>query len=227
MADCQRSLRVYRYLPLVIASLLLAPTEPFAADIFVYARQDGSRLITDHARVEPGYTLIKAYAIETDESPGTPAYQSGQAKLTASDFDVLIDAVSREVSVDPALIKSVMQAESGFDPDAVSHKGASGLMQLMPATATRYGVTQIFNPQQNVLAGSRYLEDLLGQFNGNTRLALAGYNAGENAVLKYGGIPPYSETLHYVEKVMDLYRRYGNQDCANAPSGVKVVSCTR
>ncbi|MDJ0957599.1 MAG: lytic transglycosylase domain-containing protein, partial [Arenicellales bacterium] len=82
------------------------------------------------------------------------------------------------------------------------------------------------DPQQNVLAGSRYLRDLMQQFNGDMRLALAGYNAGENAVLKYGGIPPFAETQHYVQKVLQLYKAYRNLECENAPSGVKIISCS-
>ena len=138
----------------------------------------------------------------------------------------MIQSVSDSVTLDPALIKSVMHAESYFQPGVISHAGAIGLMQLMPGTARRYGVTRIFDPQQNVLAGSRYLRDLLNQFDGDMRLALAGYNAGENAVIKYGGIPPYTETQNYVRKVLALYRNYRNLNCENAPSGVTVLSCT-
>ena len=176
-----------------------------ATDIFVYERADGSRLITDHARIEPGYELIKVYAATVDESPSLTAPKSLSARQT-TEFDELIRRVSDTVTLDPALIKSVMHAESAFDPAALSKKGARGLMQLMPGTARRYGVTQILDPQQNVLAGSRYLRDLLRQFNGDMRLALAGYNAGENAVVKYGGIPPYTETQHYVQRVLELYK---------------------
>ena len=96
-------------------------------------------------------------------------------------------------------------------------------MQLMPGTARRYGVTRIFDPNQNVLAGSRYLRDLLVQFDGDMRLALAGYNAGENAVLKYGGIPPYSETRKYVRKVLELYKSYRGLHCDNVPEGAAVT----
>lgn len=196
-----------------------------ATDIYVYTRADGSRLITDHARLEPGYRLIKVYAA-ADGAGDLAAPAAGRWTPSPSAFDDLIQQVSNRVSLDPALIKSVMHAESAFDPHAVSRKGAKGLMQLMPGTAQRYGVTRILDPHQNVLAGSRYLRDLLEQFDGNMRLALAGYNAGENAVVKYGGVPPYAETRHYVSKVIDLYKGYRNLGCENAPSGVTVISCS-
>lgn len=214
-----------RILILLVMVQLVPLRTAAATDIFVYQRPDGSRLITDHARLEPGYTLVKVYSSLVEDEP---VYSSSPRVSTrATEFDGLIQRVSDSVMLDPALIKSVMHAESAFDPTALSSKGARGLMQLMPGTAQRYGVTRIFDPQQNVLAGGRYLRDLLRQFNGDMRLALAGYNAGENAVLKYGGIPPYNETRHYVRKVMSLYQKYRNLKCNNAPSGVKVISCSK
>lgn len=213
-----------RILALLIAAPITLLNTAFAVEIFVYERPNGSRLITDHARMEPGYVLVKVYSSLIDD---TSAFSSTPRVTTRStEFDGLIQTVSDTVTLDPALIKSVMHAESAFNPNALSKKGARGLMQLMPGTARRYGVTQIHDPQQNILAGSRYLRDLLQQFKGDMRLALAGYNAGENAVLKHGGIPPYTETRHYVRKVMDLYKEYRNLKCNNAPSGVKIISCS-
>lgn len=213
-----------RILILLAAAEFALHSTASATEIFVYQRSDGSRLITDHARQDPGYTLIKVYSSVDDN---ISVYSTAPRIATrTSEFDGLIQKVSDSVMLDPALIKSVMHAESAFDPNALSRKGAQGLMQLMPGTARRYGVTQILDPQQNILAGGRYLRDLLQQFNGDMRLALAGYNAGENAVLKYGGVPPYTETQHYVRKVMNLYKGYKNLKCNNAPSGVKVISCS-
>ncbi|HEY9900109.1 MAG TPA: lytic transglycosylase domain-containing protein [Pantanalinema sp.] len=108
-------------------------------------------------------------------------------------------------SVDPALVRAVIQAESGGDPHAVSPAGARGLMQLMPATARSLGVDPD-DPQQNVAGGTRYLRQMLDRFD-SVPEALAAYNAGPGAVEKHGGIPPYAETRHYVERVMDLYRK--------------------
>lgn len=213
-----------RFLALLAVAHMVPLNTVSAAEIFVYQKPDGSRLITDHARLEPAYALIKVYSNLVEDDP---IYAATAATATRStEFDGLIRKVSDSMMLDPALIKSVMHAESAFNPNALSKKGARGLMQLMPGTAERYGVTRILDPQQNVLAGGRYLRDLLRQFNGDMRLALAGYNAGENAVLKYGGIPPYAETQHYVRKVMELYKGYRNLNCDNAPSGVKIISCS-
>lgn len=219
-----RKLLILSMMGIVSATL---PVQGFAEKIYVYERSNGSKLITDHARAEPGYRLIKVYGSDSDESGIVPVTRKSRSfKTRTTEFDRLIQHVSNSVTLDPALIKSVMHAESAFDPRALSSKGASGLMQLMPGTARRYGVTRIFDPKQNVMAGSRYLRDLLAQFNGDMRLALAGYNAGENAVVKYGGIPPYSETRKYVRKVLELYKSYLNLHCDDAPGGVKVISCS-
>ena len=120
-------------------------------------------------------------------------------------FDGLIEATARQHAVDPRLVKSVMLVESGFNPAAVSPKGARGLMQLMPATAVAYGVRDIHDPAENIAGGTRYLSYLLGLFGGNLEKSLAAYNAGETAVGRYGGIPPYRETRLYVHKARTAY----------------------
>lgn len=208
--------------------LLSAPAS--AADIYVYKAADGSRLITDHPRTEPGYRLIKVYPV-ADIWEQTGKRRRAAARPIPSSYDSLIQNTAHTVSLDPMLIKSVMHAESAFNPDAVSRKGASGLMQLMPGTARRYGVSSIFDPRQNVMGGARYLSYLLDRFDGDLELALAGYNAGENAVDRNGGIPPYAETQHYVKKVMDLYRQYRNEGCAQhmdeaARFSGRIISCS-
>ena len=116
--------------------------------------------------------------------------------------------------LEPALIKAVMQAESGFNPLAVSRAGAQGLMQLMPSTAGSLGVQNPFDPAENVPAGSRYLRQLLDAYNGDISLALAAYNAGSGAVRRYGGIPPYPETQRYVTNVLGLLERYRAAEAA-------------
>jgi soluble lytic murein transglycosylase-like protein len=124
-------------------------------------------------------------------------------------YGSIIETIARTYALESALIHAVVSAESGYNSTAISKKGAAGLMQLMPETAQRYGVTDRFDPVQNLHGGARYLSDLLRMFNGNLSLALAGYNAGENSVVKYGyQIPPYAETRMYVPKVLDLYRKY-------------------
>ncbi|HEV2349637.1 MAG TPA: lytic transglycosylase domain-containing protein [Terriglobia bacterium] len=117
----------------------------------------------------------------------------------------LVEKTADEHQVDPKLVHAIIQVESGYNPRAVSSKGAEGLMQLIPSTAERYGVQNTFNPRQNIEGGVSYLRYLLDLFKGNVPLTLAAYNAGENAVIKKGGIPPYAETVDYVQRVTDLY----------------------
>lgn len=121
-------------------------------------------------------------------------------------FDELIRIASAQSGVDKALIKAVIHTESGFNPQALSKPGAQGLMQLMPATAARYQVSNPFDPKENILAGTRHLKYLLNRYNNNLEKALAAYNAGERNVEKYGGIPPFTETQDYVRRVLSRYK---------------------
>jgi soluble lytic murein transglycosylase-like protein len=142
--------------------------------------------------------------VEQTPVPASPLrYSTGHRGL-----DYLISQNAEKYRVDPTLIYLIMREESRFNYRAVSHVGARGLMQLMPGTARRLGVINIHDPVQNVEAGTRYLRSLLDMFNGDLNLALAGYNAGENAVLKYGRrVPPYRETMNYVWRINTAYRR--------------------
>ena len=129
-----------------------------------------------------------------------------------SKYDQFIEHYANKYGIDPTLVRAVIQVESNFNPHCVSSKGARGLMQLMPATARRFGVKNIHDPEQNIHGGVRYLAYLMRLFNEDLPRVLAGYNAGENAVLKYGGIPPYDETSTYVIRAMTVYhgRPYGS-----------------
>ena len=129
-----------------------------------------------------------------------------------SKYDQFIEHYANKYGIDPTLVRAVIQVESNFNPHCVSSKGARGLMQLMPATARRFGVKNIHDPEQNIHGGVRYLAYLMRLFNEDLPRVLAGYNAGENAVLKYGGIPPYDETSTYVVRAMTVYhgRPYGS-----------------
>jgi len=131
-------------------------------------------------------------------------------KITKPDqvFDpIIVEAASRH-NLDPALIKAVIMAESGFKPRAVSKRGARGLMQLMPKTAKSLGVSDAFDPEHNIHGGVKYLRTLLNRFDGNIQLGLAAYNAGSRKVRKYRGIPPYRATRVYIKKVLKYYRVY-------------------
>lgn len=137
----------------------------------------------------------------------TPAATGPRGTSTGSMQDLrrIVREVSAEQGVDPKLVDALVQVESAYNPRAVSHKGAQGLMQLMPATADRLDVDDPFDPEQNVRGGIRELDRLIDRYSGNLQLALAAYNAGEGAVEKYRGIPPYRETRNYVARIMSLY----------------------
>ncbi len=132
-------------------------------------------------------------------------------------FHPIIVQTSIRHQLDPALIKAMIMAESGYNSKAVSKRGAKGLMQLMPKTAKSLGVEDIFNPKQNISGGVRYFKNLVNQFNGDIKLALAAYNAGSSKVRLYQGIPPFKATKHYIKKVFKYYRIYKN----NTPEDLK------
>jgi soluble lytic murein transglycosylase-like protein len=158
-------------------------------------------------------------------TPATPSFaqlvqsELGQSQIPAPPaagvppalIDRLVDSSSMAYGVDPALVKAIIANESGFDANATSNSGAQGLMQLMPATAARLGVTNPYDPAQNVIGGTRYIKGLLGRFGGDVPLAVAAYNAGPGAVEKYGGVPPYAETQNYVQNVLATYAKYRAQ----------------
>lgn len=132
-------------------------------------------------------------------------------------YDPIIERYAAKYHVDPTLVRAVIQVESDFNPRCVSNKGARGLMQLMPGTAKRFGVTKIFDPEQNIHGGVRYLAVLMRLFNEDLPRVLAAYNAGENAVIRYGGIPPYAETSEYVVRAMTVYNGRPYRSSGNGP----------
>lgn len=188
----------------VALAVALSSVRVATADVYVYRDQVGVEHYTNKSGIE-GYNLI--IALLQDDMDGNRA----QAKAEPGKVETVavhIDAVADEFQVDRALVHAVVTAESGYNPKAVSRAGAQGLMQLMPATAKRYAVTDSFDPLQNLRGGTKYLSDLLKMFGGNLELAVAAYNAGENAVLRYNRqVPPYRETMAYVPKVLSIYRK--------------------
>ena len=196
-----------------IATLLLllgcGLTRPVWADIYAYTADDGSVSLSNVPTDERYSVLIAAPDQAVAAAPVAAISKAKSGLARKAGYDQVVDEVSRTYGLESALLHAVISVESRYNPKAVSKKGAAGLMQLMPQTAKRYGVADAFDPLQNLNGGARYLRDLLRLFNNNTSLALAAYNAGEQAVMKYGNrIPPYRETLNYVPQVLDFYQRY-------------------
>lgn len=186
--------RVKRFLPLFATALVLWTAAGAMAGTYVFVDGGGVFHFTEtptHAGYRPFFGASLAREIAR-----SPQRYAG-----------LIARMAQENAVDPALVRAMIQAESGFNPWAVSRKGARGLMQLMPETATLHAVHDAFNPAENILGGVRHLRWLLDRFHDNLTLTLAAYNAGENAVLRYGGVPPFRETRTYITRVFSLYGR--------------------
>lgn len=157
-----------------------------------------------------GYVDVPSSEIdrfEKDETPVIPQSKPGQPKPQGTDLTQVINSVSDRHHLDPDLINSVIRAESGFNPRAISPKGAQGLMQLMPNTASQLGVPNAFDPQANVEGGTRYLRELLERYNFDLIKALAAYNAGPHRVEQYHGVPPYYETRAYVARIIRDFNR--------------------
>lgn len=191
----------------ICGALLLLGLQTSAADkIYVYRQAGGvvkfsTKPPSPGVRAEVWSRKGKAYSVM-----GRHYVQS--SKLFHDRYHEIIVSEAGKHSLDIALIKAVIHAESAFDPRAVSPKGALGLMQIMPQTARIYAVRQPFDPQENIRGGSTHLAKLIRKYKDNTALALAAYNAGEEAVRQHGGIPPYRETQEYVKRVINLRSRY-------------------
>ncbi len=157
----------------------------------------------------PRDAKFKLYIRESKDDVGGEEQRSNFISIKDhNQFDSLIEEFSKKHNVDFALVKAMIRVESGFNPLAVSRKGAKGLMQLMPETAQRLNVVNAFNPRENIDGGVRYFRYLLSLFNNDLRLSLAAYNAGENIVSELRSIPPYRETIDYVRKVLSYYQSY-------------------
>lgn len=183
-----------------VAILLLMSSAPVLADIYKFVSPEGRVYYTDEPKKGFDYRLIIRTRPKTYNHD--LKYMSGNKQK----FNDMIAKAAAKHQMDPKLLHAVIQAESAYNPNAVSSAGAVGLMQLMPATALRYGVSDRRDAEQNIDGGTRYLKDLMAMFNSNLRLAVAGYNAGEGAVMKFNNtVPPYPETQNYVQHVLSLY----------------------
>jgi soluble lytic murein transglycosylase-like protein len=179
----------------LVSAVVLGTTPPAEAQIYSWRDANGSLVLSDRVPASAPDTYLVAHATSVRATrPASSRY--------AGDYESLIVRHAAMNSLRPDLVRAVIQVESGFNPRAVSPKGAVGLMQLMPGTAAEFGVGNPFNPAENIKGGSAYLRQLLDKFNNNEELALAAYNAGPEAVDRYGQrVPPYRETLNYVRQV--------------------------
>lgn len=181
-----------------LAVLVLAGSSSALADVHYYRDAEG----VFHFTNAPG-PHTEPFIVER------PAERPGQSE--ASVYDHLIHEISQSHSVEPALVKAVIRAESGFDRMAVSPRGARGLMQLMPRTAQRYGARNLHDPRENIRAGVRHLRHLLDRYRNNVSHVLAAYNAGDGPVRRYQGIPPFPETRRFVTRVLRFRQEYLQQ----------------
>lgn len=192
------------YVLLAVSCLL----QPALANIYAHTESDGTVSLSN-VPADGNYTMLIR---EPGERPVAaaerlPSFDTGKAR-----YDGVVEEVARTYGLDSALLHAVISVESQYRPDAVSPKGAAGLMQLMPVITKHYGVANPLDPVQNLHGGAKYLSYLLKQFDNDVSLALAAYNAGETAVAKYGNrIPPYRETTKYVPRVLGFYRKYQAQ----------------
>jgi len=173
------------------------PTAAQADQIVVLVDEQGHKIY-----VNTGETSSRVDWMMRSFHPGA----SAMSARTPADIDQLVEQTASRFQVDPELIHAIIRVESGYDPKAVSSKGAMGLMQLIPATAQRFGVANPFDPKQNLEGGVNYLKYLLDLFGGDLSLSLAAYNAGEHTVQRYGGIPAIPETQNYVRKIKNIYQ---------------------
>ena len=194
----------FRAVSICILLLSVIPLSGYA-DIYKFVDKHGRVILTDKPAHSGYIRLVKTWkGWQEQELPGHFNWVKNQKK-----FDPVIRSAARIYQLPYTLLHAVITAESFYDPDAISRAGAVGLMQLMPETAKRYGVSNRRDPKQSIDGGTRYLSHLLKLFNNDVMLALAAYNAGENAVKKYDNkIPPYKETRNYVNKVIKYYKQY-------------------
>lgn len=201
--------RVFSFTMLLMALSLLSNAK---ADIYEYIEENG----VSHFSNVPSDGRYKLYLRTPEAAPAaSPAKISANtnkaivASAKRKHFELYVQEAAKAFQIEAALLHAVITAESNYNARALSRKGAIGLMQLMPQTAKQYGITDPYDPGQNIRGGAQYLKYLLGLFNNDLQLVLAAYNAGENAVRRHGNrLPPYQETLRYVPKVLGYYQKY-------------------
>lgn len=200
-------LKYTKILRLAVLGLLCMTPAVLQADVYKWVDENG---VVSFSNIEPpanqDYKVLKFPCYASDPKCRSISWE--KVPLNTQSYRDEIEAAAQFTAVEESLIRAIIHAESAYQVDAQSPKGAQGLMQLMPATQKVLKVSDPFNPALNIDGGARYLSDLLLEFDGDITLAAAAYNAGSGAVRKYGGIPPYEETREYVRRVRILYRRY-------------------
>ena len=192
----------------IIVLLLLTWSSLVHADIFGYTDEGGTLVLSD-IKSDQRYALLLRTEIAQNPALAIPIAGGRINWENQKRFTGIVAQAARTYQLDEALLHAVISTESGYEPRAISPKGAIGLMQVMPATGKRFGVSNLNDPALNIEAGARYLRVLLRQFDNDLQLVLAAYNAGENAVLRHGRrIPPYRETRQYVPRVLALYKKF-------------------
>jgi hypothetical protein len=210
------------YMPSTFEQQDISQTEPIG--LIAAHHPSETQLKMDPGETDSPPMTLTPPPTAVDIKPVTPA-ATGQSEPSRSNeqsplsfiekserlFHPIILQAANRYQVDPAIVKAIIMAESSYNPKAVSKKGAKGLMQLMPKTAREMGVEDIFNPEHNINGGVRYYKKLLKKFKGDTKLALAAYNAGMKTVREHKGVPPYKATRHYIKKVFEYYQHYKKQ----------------
>lgn len=203
---------IFRFREISLISLVIGIGFPATgyADIYAYTEENGVINFSNIPSEEPYKLYMRTPAVAADPSSIVNSSESKHAHMVKHKrFELYVQEAAQTFQVEAALLHAIITAESNYNAGALSRKGAIGLMQLMPGTAKQYGVSDPYDPNQNIQGGAQYLKYLMGLFNNDLQLVLAAYNAGENAVRRYGNrLPPYQETIRYVPKVLSYYQKY-------------------
>lgn len=209
---------LYRTITIGLVAALGAAASVCHADIYAYTDSAGTTHFTDHPD-DARYKLILRTPVDSTARQTADSKRASAWLARSADYDAAISRAAGAARIQPELVRAVIVVESGFNPRAISRRGAVGLMQLLPATARRYGAFNAFDPEQNIYAGAYYLAELIARYGSDKlELVLAAYNAGENAVERYGRrIPPFKETQAYVPNVLRMYHALRAQSAQAEP----------
>ena len=207
---------------LLILCLIMLIAMPCTGEIYTYRDKNGHLVLTDAPQ---GNHRVRKVHHSKKRKSASRSRKARQAPLASKDSEInrLVEKYSVLYDLDERLLQAVIRTESDYDRNAVSRKGAMGLMQLMPETGRQYGVDDFFNPEENIRAGAKHLRALLDRYFGDTRMALAAYNAGVSAVDRYNGVPPFQETQNYVSKIMAMVNGEDSSDSGSTAKPQKTT----